>query len=44
MFQPNGHYKMTAFVDSAFDKQYETGIVDGTAGFSAPGVTALGSS
>jgi iron complex outermembrane receptor protein len=40
----NGHYKLTAFVDNAFDKHYATGLIDGTAGFSAPGVTALGSS
>jgi iron complex outermembrane receptor protein len=40
----NGHYKVTAFIDNAFDKQYGTGIGDTTAGFSAPGVTtALGS-
>ena len=40
----NGHYKVTAFVDNAFDKNYATTIGNGTAGFSAPGVTAFGSS
>ena len=40
----NGHYKVTAFVDNAFDKNYATSIGNGTAGFSAPGVTASGSS
>jgi len=37
----NGHYKVTAFVDNAFDKNYATTIGNGTAGFSAPGVTAF---
>ena len=37
------HYKVTLFVDNAFDKRYAVGIGDGTAGFS--GITgALGSS
>jgi iron complex outermembrane receptor protein len=40
----NDHYKVTAFIDNAFDKNYATTIGNGTAGFSAPGVTAFGSS
>jgi len=37
------HYKVTVFVDNAFDKRYAVGLGDGTAGFS--GITgALGSS
>jgi len=38
----NGHYKVTAFVDNAFDKRYANSIADTTSGFS--GVTgAVGS-
>jgi len=37
------HYKVTFFVDNAFDKRYTVGIADTTSGFSALGVTAFGS-
>ena len=38
----NGHYKVTAFVDNAFDKRYANSIGDTTSGFSGvPG--AVGS-
>jgi iron complex outermembrane receptor protein len=40
----NGHYKVTAFIDNAFDKNYATSIGNGPAGFSAPGVIPLGTS
>jgi iron complex outermembrane receptor protein len=33
-----------AFIDNAFDKQYATGLTDGTAGFSPAIPTARGSS
>jgi iron complex outermembrane receptor protein len=36
------HYKLTLFVTNAFDKHYAVGLTDGTAGFSAPGVTGVG--
>ena len=36
------HYKVTFFVDNAFDKHYAVGLINGTAGFSATGVTGLG--
>jgi iron complex outermembrane receptor protein len=36
------HYKVTLFVNNAFDKHYAVGLTDGTAGFSAAGGTAAG--
>jgi len=39
----NDHYKVTVFVDNAFDKRYANSIGNGTAGFSGV-VGALGSS
>jgi iron complex outermembrane receptor protein len=38
----NDHYKVTLFVNNAFDKHYAVGLTDGTAGFSAAGGTAAG--
>jgi len=40
----NGHYKVTAFIDNAFDKNYASSIGNGPAGFNAPGVIPLGTS
>jgi iron complex outermembrane receptor protein len=36
------HYKVTLFVNNAFDKHYAVGLTDGTAGFSAAGGSAAG--
>ena len=36
------HYKLTLFVDNAFDKHYAVGLTDGTAGFAAAGGAASG--
>ena len=36
------HYKASLFVKNAFNKPYAVGLTDGTAGFSAPGVSAVG--
>ena len=36
------HYKVTLFVNNAFDKHYAVGLTDGTAGFSAAGGAAAG--
>jgi len=38
------HYKLTVFVNNAFDKHYGVGIGNTTSGFSAPGVVASGTS
>ena len=35
------HYKVTLFVNNAFDKHYATGLADSTSGFSAAGVTGV---
>jgi iron complex outermembrane receptor protein len=36
------HYKLQLFVENAFNKPYATGLSDGTAGFSIPGVSGSG--
>jgi iron complex outermembrane receptor protein len=38
----DGKYKLSAFANNLFDKHYAQGLGNGTAGFSAPGVTTVG--
>ena len=35
------HYKVSLFLDNAFNKHYAVGLADSTSGFSAPGVTGV---
>jgi iron complex outermembrane receptor protein len=38
----DGRYKLTVFVNNLFNKHYAVGLGNTTSGFSAPGVTAIG--